>query len=161
MQDLFEVSELKTVQDRWCALGNFFACCLDGTGKRITEMSGCEQDIPKIEAVLDEDQLYYLFERVSESSLEDQIIDDTRYGNFKVGAVSYKLEGKAVLCWLVCYVLREDAYDKCSNALQDISSKTTEETVEECIDLLRVLFGQLINDRYQLVHAREKFRKTR
>ena len=55
MQELFDLNELKRVQDCFCLLGNFFACCVDGNGNRITSMSGDEEDVKRINEVFDDD----------------------------------------------------------------------------------------------------------
>jgi len=161
MHDLFDLNELKVIQDKFCALGNFFACCVDEAGNRITEFSGNEADLPKVLDALDEDQFYNLFERISGSTLEDQIVEDTKYQNLKAAAVAYKTDDRTVLSWLVCYVLGADETDSPGACLEGIATTTTEETVEDCMDLARILLGRLVKDRYRLLHAQEKFRKTR
>lgn len=159
--DLFDLIELKKIQDRFCEMGHFFACCLDETGKRITEFSGNKEDSSKILDVLDEDQAFRLFEKVSSSQLEDQIIEDTKYENLKMAAVAYKIDDKPILCWLVCYVIETTVPRQDSCYLEGITSVTTTDAVEDCMDLVRLILERIVSAKYELWHAQERFRKTR
>lgn len=159
--DLFDLKELKKIQDRFCEFGHFFACALDETGKKITDFSGHRDDIPRIKDALDEDQAYHLFEKVSSSLLEDQIVEDTRYENFKVAAVAYKMDNKPIMCWLVCYVLETAERRADGRYLDGIHVTTSEDAVEDCMDLVRLILGRIVDAKYELWHAQERFRRTR
>ena len=158
---MLDFGELKRIQDKFCTLGSFFAFCVDETGKRISDFSGNAADIPKLKEALDEDYLYGLFERVRDSLLEDQIVDDTKYHNVKAVAAAYKMNGKPMLCWLACYVLEEEEKEPDALYLEGIEATTTEERVEECMELARIFLNRLVQDRNQLFFTQEKFRKTR
>ena len=161
MQELFDLEELKKVQDCFCALGNFFACCVDENGKRITSISGNEVDVKRIKEILDEDAFYRLFEQVSSSSLEDTLIEDTKYQNVKLAAVAYKINGKPIVCWLACCVLETPYRNEGAEYLEGISTLTTEAKMEAAIDFIQMLVGKIIETRSLLLHEQEYSRRTR
>ena len=49
-----------------------------------------------------------LYNRLCRSSLEDQIIEDTSYGNVKTAAVTVRKEGRPTMCWLAYCVLEKE-----------------------------------------------------
>ena len=160
MQELFDLNELKRVQDCFCLLGNFFACCVDGNGNRITSMSGDEEDVKRINEVFDDDAFYRLFKQVSSSSLEDMIIEDTKYQNVKMAAVAYKMNGKPIICWLACCVLETTYRNEGAAYLDGIKTLTTESKMEAAIDFVQILADKLMECRNLLFHEQEYARKT-
>ena len=155
MQELFDLNELKRVQDCFCLLGNFFVCCVDGNGNRITSMSGDEADVKKINEVFDDDAFYRLFEQVSRSSLEDMIIEDTKYQNVKMAAVAYKMNGKPIICWLACCVLETTYKMEGAAYLEGIKTLTTEAKMEAAIDFVQIVAEKLMECRKLLFHEQE------
>lgn len=106
MQQLFDNAELQKVQDYFCTLTRLFACCVDADGKKITEISGDEKGIRMIKEHIPDEDFYQLYKRVSGSSLEDIVIESTKYDNVRLAAVSIREDGKANACWLICCVLK-------------------------------------------------------
>ena len=148
------------MQDCFCLLGNFFACCVDGNGNRITSMSGDEADVKKINEVFDDDAFYRLFEQVSRSSLEDMIIEDTKYQNVKMAAVAYKMNGKPIICWLACCVLETPYRNEGAEYLEGIKTLTTEAKMEAAIDFIQIVADKIMECRHLLFHEQEYARKT-
>lgn len=161
MQEQFDLNELKKMQDQFCSLGNFFACCVDETGKRITSVSGDEEDVKRIGEVLGEDAFYHLFQQVSNSSLEDMLIEDTKYHNVKLVAVAYKMNGKPIICWLACCVLDEPQRNDDILYLDGIKTRTTEERMDAAIDFAQLVISKMIQCRALLWHEQENTRKTK
>lgn len=161
MQELFDLNELKIVQDRFCALGNFFAYCVDETGKRITSVSGDAEDVERITQVLDDDVFYRLFRQVSNSTLEDLVIEDTRYQNVKIAAVAYKRNGKPIVCWLACCVLEEQERKDGFLYLDGIKTLTTEKKMEAGIDFAQMILERFMESRYLLLYEQEYTRQTK
>jgi diguanylate cyclase (GGDEF)-like protein len=107
MQQLFDKAELQKVQDYFCTLTHLFAYCVGTDGEKMTEMSGDEEGIRTLKAVVSEEDFYQLLKRVSDSSLEDIVVASTAYDNLKLAAVSAQRNGEQNICWLVCCVLED------------------------------------------------------
>ena len=138
-----EENIFQKVQDKFCFLGDFYAYCVDEFGNQITEWSGHMEDVDSLKKAISGDQLYSLFERVKESALEEQIIEETDYGNLKVAAIGYKTEGKLIFCWLACCVFSEEESDRSKPAIKNIKRTTTEERLYEAAGLLR-MYGEQV-----------------
>lgn len=136
-----EKSMFQKLQDRFCYLGNFYACCVDGLGNQITEWSGDMEEIAPLKEAVTEERLYDLFEKIRESALEEQIIEETGYGNLKAAAIGYKIEGKLKLCWLACCVFSEEETEGGKPVINGAQRITTEERVCETAVLLRMYAG--------------------
>ncbi|MBD5543953.1 MAG: GGDEF domain-containing protein [Lachnospiraceae bacterium] len=137
-----EENMFQRMQDRLCFLGNFYAYCVDEFGNQITEWSGDMEEIDPLQKVVSGEQLYNLFERVRESALEEQIIEETGYGNLKAAAIGYKAEGKLKFCWLACCVFPEEDSDREKPMFKGSKRITTEERVCETAGLLRMYAKQ-------------------
>lgn len=161
MHDLFDLNELREIQDKFCALSDVFVCCFDENGKRISSLVGNPADVEILNRVLDEDQMFRIFERATGSSLEDQIVEETIYKNLKIASIVYKMNGKPMICWLVCYVLEDYIEKEGELFLEGIQTKTTEERLDKCLDFLRVVAGELFQAKYYLREEQEKTRRTR
>lgn len=133
---------LQKVQDKFCFLGNFYAYCVDEFGNQLTEWSGSDEDLVRLKKAVSSERLYSLFERVKESSFEEQIIEGTDYGNLKIAAIGYKIEGKLIFCWLACCVFAEE--EACGKpVIGNMSRITTEERIYETAKLLRMYTEQI------------------
>ena len=146
--NLIEKDMLQKIQDKFCYLGNISAYCVDEFGDKITGWSGETEDIAFFQDALLDEQLFTLFEKVKESTLEEQIIEDTNYGNLKIAAIGYKLEGKLIFCWLACCVFsaETDFYENpvikgakrievTGNPLRPDLFKTTREEAKKTLQL--------------------------
>ncbi len=69
--------ELQKIQNEFCAATGVYAFCVDRDGTELTTVSGNEQDREKLTRQIPKDKLLSLLHRVSESSLEDQAIEET------------------------------------------------------------------------------------
>ena len=105
MQQLFNKAELQKVQNHFCTLSRLFAYCVDKDGQRLTEMSGDEKGLAYIQNNITEEDFYQVYKRIADSTLEDIIVETTRYQNVKLAAVAVTDEGIRTNCWLICCVL--------------------------------------------------------
>lgn len=142
-ENLIEKDMLQKIQDKFCYLGNISAYCVDEFGDKLTEWSGEKEDIAFFQDALLDEQLYSLFEKVRESTLEEQIIEDTNYGNLKVAAIGYKLEGKLIFCWLACCVFSEEMGFYENPVLKGVRRVTTEDRFYETIGLFQMYTEQI------------------
>ncbi len=109
MQQYFNRQELQKVQDHFCTLTGLYAYCVDSEGRKITEMSGNREGIGVLNQYIPEGEFYRLFKRVSQSGLEDMVIEHTAYANIRLAAVSVRESGIQGNCFLICCVLDEPA----------------------------------------------------
>lgn len=133
MQQLFDKQEFQKVQDHFCTLTGLYAYCVDGQGRKITEMSGNKEGIKIIKEHISEEEFYQLFKRISDSGLEDMVIVPTVYDNLRLAAVSTggaKVQGN---CFLVCCVLNEPVKGK---LLEMPGKGMDEEAFYEALDLI-------------------------
>lgn len=100
-QPILDSEKLKIVQDKFCAAVGVYAYCVDSMGVNMTEMSGNERDKAVLTERVPKEKLMSLYRRVSESSLEDQAVEDTETDALKYAVVSIKEEGQALLTWLI------------------------------------------------------------
>lgn len=105
MQQYFNRQELQKVQDHFCTLTGLYAYCTDVEGRKITEMSGNGEGVRMIKECIPEEEFYRLFKRVSQSGLEDMIVERTEYDNIRLAAVLAQKPDKGTCCWLICCVL--------------------------------------------------------
>lgn len=148
--NLIDKEMLQKIQDKFCYLGNISAYCVDEFGDRISEWSGEAEDIAFFQEASVDEQLLALFEKVRESTLEEQIIEDTTYGNLKVAAIGYKLESKLILCWLACCVFSPDTAYIQAPCVRGAKRVTTEERFYETISLFQIYADQIYHARHSV-----------
>lgn len=149
-QGFVEKEMLQKIQNKICSLANISAYCVDELGDKITDWSGNREDIVLFQDTLLNEQLWGLFEKIKESTLEEQIIEETNYGNLRVAAIGYKLEGKLIFCWLACCVFPIEAAVGNKPLLMGIKRVTTEERFYEAVDLLHMYAEQIFGVRHSV-----------
>lgn len=137
-----QLKTFKSWQDRFCKLTGVYAFCLDEKGNRITEPSGPGQDLEILEDVTESAKVRELFERVAESPIEDQAVEDTDYPNVRIAASAIKnRDGISHLVWIVIAVIANRDHTGRQYAkplLEGVSSHITEARLFDALDLLRV-----------------------
>ena len=129
--------QLQQLQNEFCMTAGVYAFCIDDSGIDMTEMSGDEQDKAVLVQHVSREQMLSLFHRVSESSLEDQAIEETECDALKYAVVCTKEEGRTVLAWLVCAVLSDAESQEGREFAQGFHYQTTERRFNKALDLLR------------------------
>lgn len=153
--------ELQKIQNEFCAATGVYALCMDGDGMELTTMSGSEQDRERLTGRIPKDKLRSLLRRVSESSLEDQAVEETECDALVYAAVCVKEEGRTVLAWLVYGVL-SDAQSPEGRALaQEFGYQTTERRFSLALDLLREVSRHMVGDKLVAEEARAESRRSR
>lgn len=139
---------LKVIQDKFCAAVGVYAFCVDSAGMDMTEVSGNERDKAVLAKQVPKEKMMSLFRRVSESSLEDQAVEDTEIDALKYAAVCIKEDGRAVLTWLVYGVLSDAESPEGKEFAKDFRYRTTERNFNLVLDLfheisMHVIYNQL------------------
>ncbi len=157
---MLEFIDLQKVQDSFCRLTNCFMYALDGHGNKITEMSGNVQDVDCMLEAIGERAFESLYERMIDSPLEDQIVEDTNYGNVKIAALCIRHEGKPVICWLACCVLGEAEVFKYGRVFQGCTVTTTRRDFYRTLDLVRLMMSEVIHMGLSLEQERANSQKS-
>lgn len=139
--------QLQQLQNEFCMTAEVYAFCIDDSGIDMTEMSGDEQDKAVLVQHVSREQMLSLFHRVSESSLEDQAIEETECDALKYAVVCTKEEGRTVLAWLVCAVLSDAESQEGREFAQGFHYQTTERRFNKALDLLREISRHMVCDK--------------
>ena len=155
---ILDGKELKKLQDEFCAATGLYVYCVDSVGQKVTQMSGPEQDVKKLSGIVSGEQFQALVRRLTESSLEDQAIEDTEIEAVKYAAVCVKDGGKPVITWLVCAVLEDYGADTADVA--PFAYHIKERKLGQALDLLREASLHIIGGKVSAEAARAESRRS-
>lgn len=156
---ILDGEELKKLQDEFCAAAGLYIYCVDSVGQKVTQMSGPRQDVEKLSEIVSGEQFQALVNRLTESSLEDQAIEDTGIEAVKYAAVCVKDGGKPVITWLVCAVLEDYSTDASGVATQ-FAYHIKERKLGQALDLLREASHHIIGGKMSAEAARAERRRS-
>lgn len=136
---------LQKIQDYFCEILNVFLYCEDEKGSPITTMSGREEDLEKVKKILQEEDAFSILDRVRQSALEEQLVEDTTYGNIKIGAVSIRKKEIPIVNWFVCGITADiQTFGGKNEVTRRIYSRVTWKQFEKTLDLLRIVSKKYI-----------------
>lgn len=163
LQSLMEGKELEKWQKCFCDIAKVFICCVDSSGASLTEFGGNQEELRELLKIIDKEQLQNMMLRVSESTLEDQAIEETAYSNLRMAVITAKTEGKPVISWLVFGVLSDvsEAESDTRPLLTGFTSTLKEKEFDKVVDALRDVSDQLISYQLSLLDARAESRRSR
>ncbi len=163
LQELIRERELEKWQRYLCELAHIFVCCVDANGTPLTEFESSPDETARILKAIDREQLQSMFLRVSESTLEDQAIEETAYPNFRMAVVTARAGGKPVISWLVCGVLSDVSGTEESSGplLLGFKNTLTEKEFYKVIDIIRDVSAELIDQKIMIMDAEAESRKSR
>lgn len=153
--------ELQKIQDDFCAATGIYAFCVDGDGTELTEVSGNGWDKERLTGLIPKDKMMSLMRRVSESSLEDQAIEETGIDALQYAVVCAKEEGKAVLTWLVYAVLSDAPSQEGREFARDFRYQTTGRQFNLALDLLREISRHMVSDKLVAEEAKAESLRSR
>lgn len=148
MQGIIDSGEVQKMQDGFANLAHICIYCIDGDGHGVTKVSGDKQEADKLLDLVGNKRLINLYNRICSSTIEDQIIEDTEYANVKVAALAIRIEGKPVLCWLACCVLKPEDSFIGGRIAAGFENLTTEEAFYHALDLIRMWMVQVCQSGY-------------
>mgnify|MGYP001065856874 FL=1 len=152
--------ELQKIQNEFCAATGVYAFCVDRDGTELTTVSGNEQDREKLTRQIPKDKLLSLLHRVSESSLEDQAIEETESDALVYAVVCVKEERKTVLAWFVYGVLSDAQSPEGRAFAQGFGYQTTERRFSLALDLLREFSRHMVGDKLLAEEAKAESRRS-
>lgn len=160
-QGILDREELQRIQDEFCMVAGVYAFCVDSAGKDVTYMSGEKQDRERLDELASKEKLLSLFWRISQSSLEDQAIEETEVDALKYAAVCVKVADQTVLTWLVCVVLSDAGTPEGREFSEAFSYRTTEKQFNLALDLLREISRHIVGDKILAENARAESSRER
>lgn len=151
---ILDREQLQQLQNEFCMTAGVYAFCIDDNGIDMTEMSGDEQDKAALIQQVSREKMLSLFHRVSESSLEDQAIEETGNDALKYAVVCIKEDGQTVLAWMVCAVLSDAESQEGKEFAQSFRYQTTEWRFNKALDLLRGISRHMVCDKLSMQEAK-------
>lgn len=137
--------ELQRIQDKFCLSTGVSAICVSKNGDLVSRVSGKEGETERIWAMIPRVQFEEIVARVSEDSLEDQVVEDFE-DNIKLAAISIKIEGTLVITWVVVGEMQEE---------------NSEKHFYESLDLLREVSQTIFRSKLGIVNAEAESRRSR
>lgn len=129
--------KLQKIQDGIAELAGIYLYCVDADGNAVTKLSGEPKEGERLLRLIGKENIEALYNRLCRSSLEDQIIEDTSYGNVKTAAVTVRKEGRPTMCWLA-YCVLEKEFTKRGHYADGFLRVTSESAFMQALDLLRM-----------------------
>ncbi|MGN1181208.1 MAG: EAL domain-containing protein [Suilimivivens sp.] len=163
LRELVEKRELEKWQRYFCESTHIFAGCVDADGVPLTQFGGNPDETARILKAIDKEQLRNLLFRVSESTLEDQAIEETAYPNLRLAVVTVKAGGKPVISWLLCGVLSDisDEEEYSNPPLMGFKSTITGKGFDRVVDAVRDISTELFNYKLAIRGAEAESRRSR
>ncbi len=163
LREMIEKKKLEKWQKYVCELTHVFGCCVDANGALLTPFGGNPDESARILKAIDKEQLQNMLFRVSESTLEDQAIEETAYPNLRLAVITAKADRKPVFSWLICGVLSDvsETEEYPNPPLQGFSSTITEKNFFRTIDGIRYITAELLGYKIAAVTAEAESRRSR
>ncbi len=117
---LIQEEELQYLQEEFCQVTGVCACCLDRNGKKITVISGTEEQKKQFIKYEAEKSFSGILERVEEGSLEDLAVEELPEGG-SGASIAIRISGKTMLYWLVLFYGENDRFFPILDLLRDSS----------------------------------------
>ncbi|HKM20721.1 MAG TPA: EAL domain-containing protein [Lachnospiraceae bacterium] len=150
--ELVNRTDLQRLQDNFATVAKVFVFCVDVDGRRMTEMSGPPDEVNRILSILSEKHLIGVINRVTGSSIEEQVVEDTEFSNIKIASISIRVEGKPVINWFLCGVI-EDVDLNSESAALNFTHTITKASFMDSLDLLRNFSVQLFGSKLAAARA--------
>ena len=89
-------------------IANVYVAAYDGEGETIVDFACSEAEREKIGQIFLQEDKKELIHRVTESSLEDQVVEDGSYPGIKIAASAIKRSGKTEMVWVFLGQIKEE-----------------------------------------------------
>ena len=103
-KEVIDHNEIQRLQNEFCKATGLCAYCVDNEGKRITEISGSQEQVERLQEFTKLPQVELALERVWEGSLEDLAIEDLNNEGDKVAAIAVRIGDYTALYWMAFLV---------------------------------------------------------
>lgn len=147
---MIETTQIQELQDVYAQVTNLFIFCVNESGSRITEMSGDPEELERVIKLLDEGQIRGVIGRVLFNNLEEQVIEDTQYPNFKIASVGVRVGGAPAFAWFICGVMPDNGGE---NDVTNFETTITLPRFNAAVDLIRVVSNKIYGESYNAANA--------
>ena len=89
-------------------IANVYVAAYDGEGESIIDFACDETEREKIGQIFLAEDKKELIHRVTESGLEDQVVEDSSYPGIKIAASAIKRKGKTEMVWVFLGQIKEE-----------------------------------------------------
>lgn len=157
-ENLIDWDVLQRIQNYFCKVTGVCAYCTDSNGTRKTVISGDSADRQLLPRYVTKEQLARALARVAEGSIEELVVENTEDDKLKLAALSVRVDGKAVLNWIVLAVLTDAEEDSALSdgapRLSGYCRSLSEEGFYQVLDLLLESSRAFMANRLSCVTAR-------
>lgn len=127
------------ILQKLCKTARIFALLTDENGQWYTDFEGDKEEVDKLKSLIPPKQFQQIVDRVANSKLEDQVIEDTIYPNIKIAATTVKVNGKSIVNGLICGIISDATLEGFSEQpIEGFKTITTMEQFVNAIDLARI-----------------------
>ena len=160
---IIDIEYIAQLQDSFSRAVGLYAYCLDSAGVPVTDASGPKAEVERLMEFISPDRVADIFFRLTQSSLEDQVIEDTDIPNVKFGLTTVRVNGQALLTWVVIGVISD--YESNPNYVKDpvegFSRVITYDKLQDSLDLIRETCLYQTTIRLSAVNAEAQNRRNK
>lgn len=159
---LIDIYYLSSLQDSFARTVGIYVYCLDSAGVPVTEMSGPKEDVERLLEYIPSETVADIFFRLTQSNLEDQVIEDTLIPNVKFGLTTVRINGQPMITWVVLAVLDEaDTEGYRLPPVEGFSRTISYDRLQDALDLIRETTVYQTNVRMSVANAEAESRRMR
>ncbi len=89
-------------------VANVYVAAFDGSGAMLADFACSKEERAKIDKIFTTEEKKEIFQRITESGLEDQIVEDAGYPTIKIAASAIKQKGKTQMVWVFLGQIKEE-----------------------------------------------------
>ena len=160
---IIDIEYIAQLQDSFSRAVGLYAYCLDSAGVPVTDVSGPKAEVERLMEFISPDRVADIFFRLTQSSLEDQVIEDTDIPNVKFGLTTVRVNGQALLTWVVIGVISD--YESNPNYVKEpvegFSRVITYDKLQDSLDLIRETCLYQTTIRLSAVNAEAQNRRNK
>lgn len=164
-ENLVDRDTLQRLQNYFCKVTGVCAYCTDSKGERMTVISGDSADKQLLPRYVTKEQLSRALARVAEGSIEELAVENTEDDKLKLAVLSVRIEGRAVLNWIVYAVIRDaEEHTQLSDGAPRLSGyqcSLTESEFYGVLDLLLESSKAFMSNRLSCVTAHAESMRSR
>lgn len=116
-QSLLDRDQLQILQNGFCNVTGTCVYCINTEMEPQTDIYGPERILTLIKSRVFNQLEEQVVLRVAEGSLEEYVVEDTPIEDIKLAAVSVRIEGKAMMTWVVYGIISDEDEGKFYDAL--------------------------------------------
>lgn len=159
--EIINREELQRLQNELCQLTGIFAYCVDEYNEKLTDFSGNPDEINLLKEYYTEEQIKYVLERVSQGTIEEQVVEDLSVSNIKIAAVSIRVQDRPFITWVVFGVLSDGVeYSFIKEETSEFKTVITSVQFYQVLDFIRAFCDTLFINKLSCFNAEARSRRS-